>query len=183
MLSPVFGLRPVRALRVETANVPNPEMLTLSPFRSAPTMSSNTMFTARSACPFGRSSLAATDSIKSALVIAYPLSRARPIWHATWGLSMCDDVGVGLRRRLERRRCDRLRRGRLDRLPQIGLGILEHERLPQDVIHVLDELDRDRFQDDRRNLLNVLLVLERNQHTLDPATVCRQDLLLEAADR
>jgi len=28
--SPVFGLRPVRAWRVETENVPKPEMLTLS---------------------------------------------------------------------------------------------------------------------------------------------------------
>ncbi len=79
MLSPVFGLRPVRALRIETAKVPKPEMLTLSPLRSAPTMSSKTMLTARSACPFGRSSLVATDSIRSALVIAYPLSRARPL--------------------------------------------------------------------------------------------------------
>src|SRR5688572_15853705 len=47
MLSPVFGLRPVRALRADTANVPKPEMFTLSPFRSAPTMSSKTVLTAR----------------------------------------------------------------------------------------------------------------------------------------
>ena len=35
MLSPVLGLRPVRALRVDTEKVPNPEMLTLSPCFSA----------------------------------------------------------------------------------------------------------------------------------------------------
>src|SRR5581483_11044369 len=75
MLSPVLGLRPVRALRAETANVPKPEMLTLSPLRRAPTMSSKTVFTARSACPFGRSSLLATDSIRSAFVMTPPLVR------------------------------------------------------------------------------------------------------------
>src|SRR4029450_2462044 len=83
MLSPVLGLRPVRALRSETANVPTtemlglsrlggagaadwptPEMLILSPLHSALTMSSKTRFTARSACPLGRSSFAATDSIR-----------------------------------------------------------------------------------------------------------------------
>src|SRR5881396_866178 len=34
MVSPVLGLRPARALRAETANVPKPEMFTLSPLRS-----------------------------------------------------------------------------------------------------------------------------------------------------
>ena len=37
MVSPVLGLRPARALRAETANVPKPEMFTLSPLRRAAT--------------------------------------------------------------------------------------------------------------------------------------------------
>src|SRR5712672_1643646 len=41
MDSPVLGLRPVRASRVETANVPKPEMFTRSPALSAVMISSS----------------------------------------------------------------------------------------------------------------------------------------------
>src|SRR6266481_500549 len=184
MLSPVFGFRPVRALRAETANVPKPEMFTLSPFRSAATMSSKIVLMTRSAWPLGRSSLLATDSIRSALVMGPPLfpARASALYQPTCGLSMRDDVGcVG---------GNRCRKGRLLRrfgcspLPLLpAVRILEQKGLPQDLIHVLDQLDLDRLQDDRRDVADVLLVLHRDQHLLDPAAVGREHLFLEASDR
>jgi hypothetical protein len=48
---------------------------------------------------------------------------------------------------------------------------------------VLDELDLNRLEDRRRDLGDVLLVLDRDQHLLDAASVRREDLLLEPADR
>src|SRR6266851_4698060 len=68
--SPVFGLRPVRACRVETENVPKPEMFTRSPCLSALMTSSSTMLTALSASPLFSPSLLAKPSIKSALVMS-----------------------------------------------------------------------------------------------------------------
>ena len=48
---------------------------------------------------------------------------------------------------------------------------------------MLDELDLDRLQDDGRDFADVLLVLHRNQDLLDPASVGREHLFLEATDR
>src|SRR5271157_1746488 len=67
--SPVFGLRPVRACRSETENVPKPEMFTRSPWRSAAMTSSSTMLIARSASALLSGSLFDNASISSALVI------------------------------------------------------------------------------------------------------------------
>src|SRR5260221_12882069 len=67
--SPVFGLRPVRACRSDTENVPKPEMFTRSPWRSAAITSSSTMLIARSASALLRGSLFDNASISSALVI------------------------------------------------------------------------------------------------------------------
>src|SRR5215469_14594793 len=67
--SPVLGLRPVRAWRSDTENVPKPEMFTRSPWRSAAIMSSSRMLIARSASALLRGSLLDNASISSALVI------------------------------------------------------------------------------------------------------------------
>src|ERR1700719_1021404 len=67
--SRVLGLRPGRALRIETANLPNPEMFTGSPCLSASTMASSTPSTTRSASIFTTPSLSDKLSIRSALVI------------------------------------------------------------------------------------------------------------------
>src|SRR5271155_3804148 len=67
--SPVFGLRPVRACRSDTENVPKPEMFTRSPWRSAAITSSSTMLIARSASALLRGSLFDNASMSSALVI------------------------------------------------------------------------------------------------------------------
>src|SRR5215831_6453819 len=48
---------------------------------------------------------------------------------------------------------------------------------------MLHSLDLYGFTHDRRNVLQILLVLERNEDALDPTAVSRQNLLLEAADR
>src|SRR3989442_14275189 len=130
MVSPVFGLRPLRALREDTANVPNPEMFTLSPLRSAFTMSSKIVLTARSACPLARSSLLATDSIRSAFVMSVlspsPLSRWRgPLYQPPYGVSMRDDVWIGRYGGLKCRGRN-LRRGRRG-LAEVRLGVLEHQ--------------------------------------------------------
>src|SRR5262249_51253046 len=73
-------------------------------------------------------------------------------------------------------------RGWLDLLPVV-LGVLEHERFPQHLVHVLDELDLDRLEDDRGNLPDVLLVFDRDEDLLDAAAMRGEDLLLETADR
>src|ERR1051325_9844049 len=44
-------------------------------------------------------------------------------------------------------------------------------------------LDLHGFAHDRRNVLQILLVLERDQDTLDTSAMSSQNLLLEAADR
>src|SRR5271155_3302385 len=86
--SPGFGLRPGRACRSDTENVPKPEMFTRSPWRSAAMMSSSTMLIARSASALLRGSLLDNASISSALVICAlqrrriataHLSRALPV--------------------------------------------------------------------------------------------------------
>src|SRR5271168_3103930 len=86
--SPVFGLRPVRACRSDTENVPKPEMFTRSPWRNAAMTSSSKILIARSASALLRGSLFDNASISSALVICNlqrrriataHLSRALPV--------------------------------------------------------------------------------------------------------
>src|SRR5260370_12090892 len=67
--SPVFGLRPVRACRSDTENVPKPEMFTRSPWRSAALTSSSPLLIDRSASPLLSGSLFDNASMSSALVI------------------------------------------------------------------------------------------------------------------
>src|ERR1700693_3870594 len=67
--SPVFGLRPVRAWRSDTENVPKPEMFTRSPWRNAAMTSSSKILIARSASALLRGSLFDNASMSSALVI------------------------------------------------------------------------------------------------------------------
>lgn len=69
MASPVLGFLPVLALRWETEKVPNPEMLTFSPFFKAAMMSSKRLLTISSAFSLGISVLFATESTKSAFVM------------------------------------------------------------------------------------------------------------------
>src|SRR5690242_16444802 len=65
--SPVRGLRPVEALRLETEKVPNPTRRTSSPFLSAAVIESNTDSTALLASPLLRPDLSATSPISSCL--------------------------------------------------------------------------------------------------------------------
>jgi hypothetical protein len=64
-----LGLRPVRGRRADTEKVPNPEILTRSPCRSAAVMSSRMMLIAFSASDLCIPSLLANPSIISVFVI------------------------------------------------------------------------------------------------------------------
>ena len=188
MLSPVFGLRPVRALRVDTENVPNPEMFTLSPCFKAATMSSNSVLTARSAVARGKSTLLATDSIKLSFRHCDPFPTVKADGAITappsaevnkrcqWvtmspagaGASNGGGTSFGWRHRPLRRSPPG------SRAPGPGAAPDPCDR-PVSIF--------DGAQDRWRNLLDVLLVLRRNEHGLDAAAMRRQDLLLEPADR
>ncbi len=67
IVSPVLGLRPLRAARSPTENVPKPTKLTVSPLRRPCVMASNTASTARAAEALLRSACSATFSISSDL--------------------------------------------------------------------------------------------------------------------
>src|SRR5215470_273438 len=138
MLCPVLGLRPVRALRVDTENVPKPEMFTLSPWLSAAVISSNIVLTARSAMARGRSTLLATDSMSSALVIPPPglcgdeypgrynsAQDASQEWAAGADASVGDDVSCGFRLR-EGGWNGRLYRDRRSRLAEQLIRVAQH---------------------------------------------------------
>src|SRR5262249_46062411 len=172
MASPVLGLRPVRALRSETWKVPKPESVTLSPFRSAATMSSNTAFTTRSACPLGRSAVLASDSMRSALVMGQPISN-RGRW-----LSMRKDIRTGS---FGRHQAGNGRWRVFRRRAEILLGVVQHQRLAEHLIHVIDGADFDRLAHVRRDLVDVLLVLRGDDHVGDAAPMRGQHLLLEPA--
>src|SRR6185369_950175 len=66
---PVCGLRPVRALRVETSKLPKPTSVTLSPFLSASVTAEMNPPTAFSAEALVRAADLATASMSSALVM------------------------------------------------------------------------------------------------------------------
>src|SRR5215471_2179470 len=72
MVAPVWGLRPLRALRCDTENVPNPISATRSPFFSAPVMLSTVVSIALAAWVLLMPQLAAMRSIRSALFIVAP---------------------------------------------------------------------------------------------------------------
>src|SRR3989344_7330368 len=74
IISPVRGLRPVRADRLLTENVPKPESVTESPSRKVPAMISSTASTARVAEALFSSVLTATLSIRSVLFTLGPLA-------------------------------------------------------------------------------------------------------------
>ena len=67
IVSPVRGLRPSRAARLRTANVPKPTTVTVSPFFRALVIAAMTASTARPASAFVSSAPSATASINSAL--------------------------------------------------------------------------------------------------------------------
>ena len=74
-VSPVCGLRPVRAARLVVLNEPKPGQATLSPFFVALVTWSKNAPRVRSASAFDTSADFATASISSALVMC-PLSRS-----------------------------------------------------------------------------------------------------------
>src|SRR5690606_36617588 len=69
IVSPVAGLRPVRAARLVTENVPKPGIVTLSPFFSVFVIVSRVALSARSASAFVRSVAFAMASTSSPLFI------------------------------------------------------------------------------------------------------------------
>lgn len=80
MLSPVLGLRPCRAARVLAVKLPKPAMETCSPRASASAMAAKTALTARFAVAPGMAVSAATRDDRSALFMAFPLSRCARDW-------------------------------------------------------------------------------------------------------
>ena len=73
IISPVRGLRPLRARRARTENVPNPASLTVSPFFRAFVIASSNPSIAQPAAFLDISAEAATASINSALFMAATL--------------------------------------------------------------------------------------------------------------
>lgn len=69
MLSPVRGLRPVRAGRDRVEKAPKPAIVTVSPPASASAMAENTAFTAASASDLASEVLAVRWAASSVLVI------------------------------------------------------------------------------------------------------------------
>src|SRR5216684_7452343 len=63
------------------------------------------------------------------------------------------------------------------------IRIREHQRVLQDFVHVLDLDQRDILQHLLRDLIDVLLVFLRHEDGLDSATMRREHLLLEPANR
>src|SRR5713226_7739721 len=63
------------------------------------------------------------------------------------------------------------------------IRIREHQRVLQDFVHVLDLDQRDILQYLLRDLIDVLLVFLRHEDGLDAATMRREHLLLEPANR
>src|SRR3954454_22238653 len=72
--SPVFGLRPVRDLRLRRRKLPKPRSSIFWPERRESTIESKTMLTMVSACFFVSETTRATSSTSSALVITPVLS-------------------------------------------------------------------------------------------------------------
>src|SRR5581483_770648 len=72
MVAPVCGLRPLRALRCETENVPKPISATRSPFFRAPVMLSTVVSIALAAWVLLMPQPAAMRSMRSALFIVAP---------------------------------------------------------------------------------------------------------------
>src|SRR6202142_4297103 len=72
MVAPVCGFRPLRALRCETENVPNPIKATRSPLRRAAVMLSTVVSIAVVACAFETLQAPAIRSTRSALFILSP---------------------------------------------------------------------------------------------------------------
>ena len=73
MVSPVRGLRPVRAGRERVEKAPKPAIVTVSPLASASAMAENTALTAAAASDFDSEVLAATPTASSRLFIPRPL--------------------------------------------------------------------------------------------------------------
>src|SRR5688572_6645156 len=71
-LSPVFGLRPLRGLRLRRRKLPNPRSSIFSPRCSASMMLLKTVSTMTSECFFVRSETRDTSSTSSALVMLPP---------------------------------------------------------------------------------------------------------------
>src|SRR5271170_2245218 len=68
------------------------------------------------------------------------------------------------------------------RLPLLEEGVMigQYQRVPQNLIHMLDRDDRDVLEHLSRNFLDVLFVLLRNHNGLNAATMSRHDLFLQA---
>src|SRR5208337_1263726 len=202
--SPVFGLRPVRACRSDTENVPKPEMFTRSPWRSAAMTSSSTMLIARSASALLRGSLFDNASMSSALVICNlrqsrsfrdrifeprasgsspevavsPAQNLRQVRRYT-RIVFVSGRHRDLRFRLAQEREVAVALARLEERIRVG----QHQRMLEHFVHVLDLDQGDALHDLRRDLLDVLGVVLGHQDRLDAAAMRREHLLLESADR
>src|SRR5262249_47388983 len=95
-------------------------------------------------------------------------------------VSVRDDVGLR-----SGRWCKRARHGLLDGLRLLLeklLRVVEDEGLAKHLVHVVDEANRYRSQHSWWDLLDVLLVLRRDENALDPSAVCRQHFFFQSSD-
>ena len=67
-------------------------------------------------------------------------------------------------------------------LSEEGVRVAQHECLAEDLIHVLDHHDAEGVEHALRDLLEVILVLLRNQNDVDLGSVRREELLFQATD-
>src|ERR1700722_10336002 len=82
MVAPVCGFRPLRALRCETENVPNPIKATLSPFLRAAVTLSTVVSIAVVACAFEMLQAPAIRSTRSALFMLSPETSVSVLAHS-----------------------------------------------------------------------------------------------------
>src|SRR5215470_9845818 len=92
MVAPVCGFRPLRALRCETENVPNPIKATRSPLRRAAVTLSTAVSIAVVACAFEMLQAPAIRSTRSALFMLSPDEVLDP--SAGTGESTVSDLGL-----------------------------------------------------------------------------------------
>src|ERR1700687_2150311 len=69
------------------------------------------------------------------------------------------------------------------RLLEERFGMLQDQRLAQDLVHMMDQFNVDTAQYGGRDIANVLFVLPGNQYRLDAAALRCEDFFLQSADR
>src|SRR5437660_11225585 len=184
MVSPVLGFLPVLPFRSATANVPKPEMFTLSPRFKATMMSSNRPLTMSSAFGRGSSARFAIESINSALVII-----PHPVATNVGAMAVYNNTNAGCQTTLHSlaqrfllrqnlgsgRLLNFIREGRWiffglrlhSNVPKETLGIIRDQRFFKHVIHMRDQGQFNAFQNRSGNLFNIFFVLRRDQDSLD----------------